>query len=103
MQLPSWKILGPSLYSFIEKFGPNYQKSLPKNHVFVLIDLKSIFKGQGTPIFSSLANITFLVVPKKISFIFFKKDGSDMTIRSDVVKFYNAKKDNFWVFWKKIW
>ena len=51
--------------------------------------------------FSSFANITFSEVPKKISFIFKKKDGSDMTIRSDVVKLNNAKKSNFWVFFKK--
>ena len=65
MQLPSFKILWPSLNGFIGKFCPKNQKSPLKNHVFEFIDLKTTFEGQGTPIFfSTFANITSLEVPK---------------------------------------
>ena len=68
MQLSSCKNLWPSLDGFIGKSGHKKQKSLPKNQFFELIDLKTIFEGQVTPIFfSHFANIRCLEVPKKIS------------------------------------
>ena len=54
MQIPSCKNLWPSLNGFIGKFGQKNQKSLQKNQFFELIDLKTIFQGQGTPIFFSI-------------------------------------------------
>ena len=67
MQLPSCKNLWPSLNGFIGKFGHKNQKSLQKNQFFELIDLKTIFEGQGTPIFFCFANIRCLEVLKKVS------------------------------------
>ena len=51
MQLPSCKILWPSLNSFIGKFCFKNKKLPPKNCIFKFVDLKTIFKGLGKPIF----------------------------------------------------
>ena len=70
----------PSLDGFIGKFGHKNQKSLQKNQFFELIDLKTIFEGQGTPIFFSiLLNQHVWKLQKKFQAIFFK-NGRDMTI-----------------------
>ena len=74
MQLPSFKILWPSLNGFIGNFGHKTQKSLQKNHFFEFIDLKTISNGHGTQIFFSyFVDKTSLEVPQKISFHISKK------------------------------
>ena len=74
MQLPSFKILWPSLNGFIGNFGHKTQKSLKKNQFFEFIDLKAISNGHGTQIFFSyFVDKTSLEVPQKISFHISKK------------------------------
>ena len=82
------KILWPSLNGIIGKFCFKIKKLLPKNCVFEFVDLKTIFKGHGTPIFFPVLLKHNFRGSKKISFRIFKKCVSydHVTLRGEIKK-----------------